>query len=139
MPSGIALVFIACTTGRSGFTSLIGRLINFRFKASWHLYSILMMPLIVGVAYLSTHYFYGQKFNSVLVPIITPEIWTALPLMLYFIVVQGAERNWDGAYVFANPARKVYPGQGKHHLRSNMVDLALPLSFIIKYNTGKPL
>ena len=113
MPSGIALVFIACTTGRSGFTSLIGRLINFRFKASWHLYSILMMPLIVGVAYLSTHYFYGQKFNSVLVPIITPEIWTALPLMLYFIVVQGPlgeELGWRG-YVLPILLEKFTPAK----------------------------
>jgi len=113
MPSVIALVFIVCTTGRSGFKSLIGRLVHFRFKSRWYLYSILMMPLIVGVAYLFLHYLFGQKFNSVLFPIIAPQIWPALPLILYFIVFQGPlgeELGWRG-YVLPMLLEKFTPAK----------------------------
>lgn len=111
MPSVMALVFIACTASGSGFKSLIDRLVHFRFKPRWYLYSILTMPLIVGVAYLSAHCLFGQKFNSVLVPIIAPQIWPALPLILYFIVVQGPlgeELGWRG-YVLPMLLEKFTP------------------------------
>jgi len=99
MPSIIAAMLIVCSMKKDDVPKMISRVFRIRFSFVWYLFAICLMPVLLGTAYLITYFITGLEFQSLLLPIIIPEIWPLIPLVGYFIAVQGPlgeELGWRG-------------------------------------------
>lgn len=99
MPSIAAIILTALFQGKTGLLKLLNRFFRIRFKALWYFYSFFLMPVIMIIAFLCAHYFTGLNFNSLLLPLILPNVWPVLLIIPYFIIMQGPlgeELGWRG-------------------------------------------
>ncbi len=99
IPSIITVVLIGCSRRKEDVPKMISRVFKIRFSFIWYLFAICLMPVLLGTAYLITHFITGLEFQSLLLPIIIPDLWPLIPLVGYFIAVQGPlgeELGWRG-------------------------------------------
>ena len=99
MPSLLAIILVISTRKKEKVSEMISRILRIRFSVFWYLFAICLMPVLLGTAYLITYFISGLEFQSLLLPIIIPELWPLIPLVGYFIAVQGPlgeELGWRG-------------------------------------------
>ncbi len=99
MPSLLAIILVISTRKKEKVLGMISRVFKLRFSIFWYLFAICLMPAILGMAYLTTNFMIGLEFKSLLLPIILPNLWPLIPLVGYFIAVQGPlgeELGWRG-------------------------------------------
>ena len=99
MPSLLAIILMISTRKKEKVLGMISRVFKLRFSIFWYLFAICLMPAILGMAYLTTNFMIGLEFKSLLLPIILPNLWPLIPLVGYFIAVQGPlgeELGWRG-------------------------------------------
>lgn len=97
-PSIAAIIFIVAS-GREGLSIFIKKVLKFKYALKWYALTVFLMPAVLIIAYLLSFLAARLQFNSILSPIILPGIWPLIPLLAYFIVMQGPlgeELGWRG-------------------------------------------
>ncbi len=94
---GLGLAF---TYGKSrGVLILLRKALIFKFSIKWYILIFLLMPSITLVALLLTKVTGDIGFPSLLLSLISPQPWLIIPLILFFVIMQGPlgeEFGWRG-------------------------------------------
>lgn len=94
---GLGLAF---TYGKSrGVLILLRKALIFKFSIKWYLLILLLMPSITLVSLLLTKLTGDIGFPSLLLPLLSPQLWLIIPLILFYVIMQGPlgeEFGWRG-------------------------------------------
>lgn len=99
MPTVLAIILVISTRKKEKVLGMISSVFKLSFSIFWYLFAICLMPAILGMAYFTANLMIGLEFKSLLLPIILPDLWPLIPLVGYFIAVQGPlgeELGWRG-------------------------------------------
>lgn len=99
MPSILGVVFIGASRSKADLKDLVKRTFARKPSWGWGLYTVFLMPAILGVSYLVAQMLGGMAFDSVLWPFLQGRLWQIFPMILYFVVFQGPlgeEIGWRG-------------------------------------------
>ncbi|KAB3538545.1 CPBP family intramembrane metalloprotease [Alkaliphilus pronyensis] len=98
-PSLIAVILTLITLGKIGTIEMLKGIIKVRYDLKWYIYTLFLMPCILTLAYIISYFASGVKFESILISVILPQVWTLFPLIAYFVIMQGPlgeELGWRG-------------------------------------------
>ncbi|WP_422486574.1 CPBP family intramembrane glutamic endopeptidase [Gudongella sp. DL1XJH-153] len=111
MPSILGLIFIFSVEGRAGLSKLTNQLTKVKFSFPWYMFALFLMPAIMIASYLIAYVTVGLEFESILLPVIYPEVWQVIPLVVFFVIAQGPageEIGWRG-YVLPRLLQRYEP------------------------------
>lgn len=96
-------VLMTAAEGKAGVLGILKDFTKFRYPLKWYIYTIFLMPGILLSAYFISYFIVGLELSSILMPIIFPEIWPLIPLILYFLIWQGPLGEEFGWRAYALP------------------------------------
>lgn len=98
-PSFVAFFLTFLWEKTEGVKSLFKKVMKIRFYYMWYLYIFLLMPCITLVSLLITNLDGNAGFPSLILPVLSTRPWLVIPVLLYFITMQGPlgeEFGWRG-------------------------------------------
>lgn len=94
---GLGLAFSSGKT--RGVLILLKKALLFRFPIKWYILILLLMPSVTFVSLLLMKLTGDVGFPSLLLPLLSPQPLLIIPLLLFFVIVQGPlgeEFGWRG-------------------------------------------